>query len=208
MKTQIQAKFVFMVVTAFLAVSPLAHAYYDPGVHRWIKRDPIAEAGGLNLYAVALNEPISGLDVWGLDCWRILSDSTFGHEYFVGQDGTNFWYTDLMPGKGLRIGGAGLICKAEDTSPKPWSFGDPSGWNNGEVTVGGTKLNVKAHIKCSEDVDKKILDYVKEEIPKKKMWQYYHVKYTNCKTYTWHLFNKVKEMREEEKKQKETEESE
>ena len=60
--------------TSFLAVSMLvwltltnASAFYDPGVQRWINRDPIGEAGALNLYQPANNNPVSLVDAWGLD---------------------------------------------------------------------------------------------------------------------------------------------
>jgi hypothetical protein len=42
-----------------------ASAYYDPGVQRWINRDPIAEDGGPNLYCFVLNEPVLSLDGFG-----------------------------------------------------------------------------------------------------------------------------------------------
>jgi RHS repeat-associated protein len=41
--------------------------YYDPNLQRWPNRDPIQEAGGLNLYAYVGNDPISGRDPYGLD---------------------------------------------------------------------------------------------------------------------------------------------
>ena len=44
-----------------------AHAYYDPGIQRWINRDPIAEKGGLDLYAFVLNSPVVHLDPNGLE---------------------------------------------------------------------------------------------------------------------------------------------
>jgi RHS repeat-associated protein len=39
---------------------------YDPELGRWTTRDPIAEIGGLNLYAYVGNEPISFIDSLGL----------------------------------------------------------------------------------------------------------------------------------------------
>jgi RHS repeat-associated protein len=40
---------------------------YDSGTGRWISRDPIAETGGLNLYAYVSNDPIAYIDTLGLD---------------------------------------------------------------------------------------------------------------------------------------------
>ena len=39
-----------------------ARAYYDPGLQRWINRDPIQEKGGANLYRFAQNEPVASVD--------------------------------------------------------------------------------------------------------------------------------------------------
>ncbi|MGB0744648.1 MAG: RHS repeat-associated core domain-containing protein, partial [Opitutales bacterium] len=56
--------------------------YYDPVTGRWPSRDPIAERGGLNLFAFAGNDPIDKLDFLGLsvDCrdFRVaLQDSAY-----------------------------------------------------------------------------------------------------------------------------------
>ena len=40
---------------------------YDSGVGRWLSRDPLGEAAGLNLYAYVLGDPINYLDPLGLD---------------------------------------------------------------------------------------------------------------------------------------------
>lgn len=39
---------------------------YDPPARRWISRDPMREAGGVNLYAYAANSPIGLIDTLGL----------------------------------------------------------------------------------------------------------------------------------------------
>jgi RHS repeat-associated protein len=39
--------------------------FYDPNLQRWINRDPIAGAGGLNLYSMAGNDCIGSLDPFG-----------------------------------------------------------------------------------------------------------------------------------------------
>ncbi len=39
-----------------------AFAYYDPGVQRWINRDPIDESGGINVYRFVHNDPENFVD--------------------------------------------------------------------------------------------------------------------------------------------------
>ena len=39
--------------------------YYTTSTARWIGRDPIEEAGGLNLYGFVNNDPLDGVDVAG-----------------------------------------------------------------------------------------------------------------------------------------------
>lgn len=39
---------------------------YDPRIGRWLSRDPIAEAGGINLYAYVGGEPVGMVDPLGL----------------------------------------------------------------------------------------------------------------------------------------------
>jgi hypothetical protein len=45
-----------------------AHAYYDPGVQRWINRDPVAENGGINVFRFAANSPSMRIDPDGRYC--------------------------------------------------------------------------------------------------------------------------------------------
>jgi len=40
---------------------------YDADTGRWISRDPIAEAGGINLYGYVSNNPVNWVDQWGLE---------------------------------------------------------------------------------------------------------------------------------------------
>ena len=39
--------------------------YYDPVTGRWLSRDPIGEAGGINLYGFVGNDPVNGFDPFG-----------------------------------------------------------------------------------------------------------------------------------------------
>jgi RHS repeat-associated protein len=39
---------------------------YAPEIGRWLTRDPLGEAGGMNLYAFVGNNPVNWVDPWGL----------------------------------------------------------------------------------------------------------------------------------------------
>ncbi len=43
--------------------------YYSPVLCRWISEDPIREFGGINLYQFCGNDPINGVDAYGLLTW-------------------------------------------------------------------------------------------------------------------------------------------
>ena len=47
------------------------YRFYAPEAGRWLTRDPLGEAGGLNLYAFTGNNPVNWIDPWGLiSDWR------------------------------------------------------------------------------------------------------------------------------------------
>jgi hypothetical protein len=54
------------VLLAGLFVGLEAEAFYNPSTGRWISRDPISEAGGMNLYGFVRNTPIQYADKWGM----------------------------------------------------------------------------------------------------------------------------------------------
>jgi hypothetical protein len=48
-----------LLLLMLLAGAPLAEAYYDPGIQRWINRDPVGEPGDVNLFRFVNNEPMT-----------------------------------------------------------------------------------------------------------------------------------------------------
>jgi RHS repeat-associated protein len=50
-----------------LGLDLLHHRWYDPAVGRFLTRDPIRWAGGLNLYGYCGGDPVNGVDPWGLE---------------------------------------------------------------------------------------------------------------------------------------------
>jgi RHS repeat-associated protein len=43
------------------------YRYYQPNLQRWLNRDPIEEAGGINLYGHVGNDPVNCIDLFGLE---------------------------------------------------------------------------------------------------------------------------------------------
>jgi RHS repeat-associated protein len=43
------------------------YRFYDPGMQRWLNRDPLGEEGGVNLYLIVENDPVGRLDPLGLE---------------------------------------------------------------------------------------------------------------------------------------------
>jgi len=42
------------------------YRFYAPALGRWMNRDPLGKAGGVNLYGFVLNNPVNWVDPWGL----------------------------------------------------------------------------------------------------------------------------------------------
>jgi len=81
--------------------------YYDPGAARWLTRDPLGYAGGVNLYAYCGNNPIGNADPVGLyDLSGILDTGLMGGS--VADLGTIMGEADSGCASGLDVAKAGL----------------------------------------------------------------------------------------------------
>jgi hypothetical protein len=74
---------------------------------RWTTRDPLREAGGLNLYAFVGNNPVNWVDPWGLDMVRnytglpLMISGNPGADHGIGGQ-----YYAIIPPDGRIYGGA------------------------------------------------------------------------------------------------------
>ncbi len=55
-----------LIVASLLLQLHSARAYYNTELGSWVSRDPIEEAGGLNLYEFVNNDPVNAIDAVGL----------------------------------------------------------------------------------------------------------------------------------------------
>jgi RHS repeat-associated protein len=54
-------------------LSYYGYRFYAPVIERWLNRDPLGEAGGINLYGFVGNDPVNGADPWGrLSLWDLV----------------------------------------------------------------------------------------------------------------------------------------
>jgi RHS repeat-associated protein len=101
MKTRQKPLLRFLILLALGSAPHLASAYYDPGVQRWINRDPKPEIGhrrltsagwggfedGVNLYEFVADNPVGKVDSRGLTVWvctrpTIIFGGRGTHAYF------------------------------------------------------------------------------------------------------------------------------
>lgn len=66
------------------------HRWYDPVNGRWTAKDPIAERGGLNLYAMVGNDAVNGVDVLGLAGIKLPDAEGYPAVLFVFQLDTQY----------------------------------------------------------------------------------------------------------------------
>ena len=66
MKTPLKRLLRALGLVVLFSAPNLASAYYDPGVQRWINRDPEGESPGLNLFGFVSGNPVSHRDAFGL----------------------------------------------------------------------------------------------------------------------------------------------
>jgi RHS repeat-associated protein len=109
---------------------------YDSGLGRWLNRDPIGEAGGLNLYGFVGNNPINRIDPNGL--WGIAFGNNSGSSYFnLGWGNPSLYFSPSSGNDALQ----GAEAFADGANP----FGNPFA-NNGFYDPCDKSLQGSRHI--------------------------------------------------------------
>jgi len=95
MKNTSLTQYLLCALGLWLLSQQCGQCFYDPGLQRWICRDPILEAGGINLYAYVANRVPYRIDPFGLadangDCPgtpKGMGDNCY--QYACGRSGRN-----------------------------------------------------------------------------------------------------------------------
>src|SRR5262245_29306872 len=66
MKSNLKLQSFLIVPIVWLLTQQFALCFYNPSTGRWLSRDPIGEAGGLNLHGFVRNDPLRWVDILGL----------------------------------------------------------------------------------------------------------------------------------------------
>jgi RHS repeat-associated protein len=79
-------------------LSYYGYRFYIPKLGRWMNRDPLGEAGGINLYGFVGNNPVNFVDPWGLWTWQGEAKYVSGG---VAKKGVGYMYVTLKTNKGI-----------------------------------------------------------------------------------------------------------
>jgi len=137
-------------------LSYYGYRYYNPETGRWLNRDPIGEAGGINLYGFVVNDPLNRFDPFGLSyfAYRPL-DSTVGK--LIGVTGgklddnlntmaahEQLFFEDSKSPENLGFFDDNQV--RSDKSSLKYKAGDDTGWN--DCVMRKAVANVKPSSYC------------------------------------------------------------
>ncbi len=102
--------------TTPITLQHVGFRWYDPSIGRFIQRDPIGLAGGLNTYAYTDANPTDSVDPAGLDRWIVWDPP---HVYIVVWDPIERRWKriDFVPRPGVTLWGPGEVLIGDATRP-------------------------------------------------------------------------------------------
>ena len=113
-------RLLFLSMAAIFGMVEVANAFYDPGLQRWINRDPIGEWGGPDLYSFIGNEPSDGADAFGfykIDGNKIYVEPCEIVIAYGDQPGKSKPLEFVFP-KGKTCAGGAVVCWPDLTNKK------------------------------------------------------------------------------------------
>jgi hypothetical protein len=144
-----------------------ASAYYDPGVQRWLSRDPIEETGGLNLYGFIDNAPVAVADPLGLQLWYCTRKTEgaplfgIGRHGYMWDDRSGLLDSERECGQEGCSGSGSKGTSSGGQGPTPggrWggTVGSGGGWSNGSFEC--------SPIPGSSGQEQEIMDFCRSQI--------------------------------------------
>jgi RHS repeat-associated protein len=103
---------------------------FQSALGRWTTRDPIEERGARNLYAFALNQPVSQIDLLGLSCClcidvSMLPPSSTPTGIFIPGTPTSRILVGIHVPYTITVLGNGCVCELADSGSVGWSVSPP-----------------------------------------------------------------------------------
>ncbi|WP_367990202.1 RHS repeat-associated core domain-containing protein [Vibrio sp. NTOU-M3] len=127
------------------------YRFYMPHTGRWLNRDPLQEAGGINLYAYVMGDPLGYVDPDGRWSISIKKYSGRGGNLTIGHD-PNSGYTWIKVGGGLGLG-HGISSNRYDTGDGCTGvrYGAEAGWGVDYKGMGFEGRTVSDGLTVNED---------------------------------------------------------
>jgi len=118
MKPNIKRR-VIILIAAFTGMVEVASAFYDPGLQRWINRDPLGEIIEYNLHGYVRNSPTINSDAFGL--YRVEGNKIYVEECEIvilyGDQKPKVPYEFVFP-KDKKCAGGAVVCWPDKTNKK------------------------------------------------------------------------------------------
>jgi RHS repeat-associated protein len=134
--------------------------WYQPGIGRFIQRDPIGIAGGQDCYAYAGSEPTGSIDDGGRTRWCVNS-GTFAHHYVIVENHDPAT-RNRFPYWEIHYGPAG---------------GKKKPWGPGAVTINPSGVTAGVCIASISAQDNELIRWARD---RQKNPPYYNVLFCNC----------------------------